>query len=410
LFYSNREDVMNINELFDLSPAKMATLPAYIDLLMGVDGHGHLRNDSKSGDGRMEMVLDAYNDAVYQYVVAIGNGNPPVCDIPSALAYRRQINRHQRRAPNLNVLIASLVNDNTDPEMVRRAWDQPRGQEVIHALKVFFYGVSNDAGNSVSNIYNIESLIKSTTVGLIHKKEPIPITFHAERRKDRSGNVLPIKDREFYCVETDICDAVHMNPDGKYLLRHVSDGRTFEWVRLMRRKFDIHVEISPQYCITIDDDIFQSDDGKAMLQCNCICWPRFKDAWSRQQNINMALSGENWVHFGSDFAKHLADMNQLTGVKINSRGEAVGGLDFLPAAAKSVMIDLFLSNKKAHLIDNFMTLNAADFYSVEVSLERFRYYRRDWIIPEYTYGRRGNQRIKSACFLGGHTMHWELGL
>jgi dihydroorotase len=297
---------MDLDYLWDITPARLAALPRETELSGSIDTHVHLRNNARSGDGRMEMAV-AECAAEHEAVVAIGNTNPEVTSAADSLLYLKQARACIPKGNGLQILMAPLVGDHTDPEMVRQAWDRPDGQEDFHALKIFFDKVSN-AKTCVTDINRIAPLIQSVTRGLRHKKRPIPITFHAEVFADKFGEQLPIAEREWYCVQHVISAAIAMNPDATYVLRHISDGRTIEWAQEQRRRgVNVHLEICPQYSIMTEEDLFIADDGRAALQCNCICWPRFKNEWSRVAVENIALSGLSWVHEGTDYALHLDD-------------------------------------------------------------------------------------------------------
>jgi dihydroorotase len=298
-----------------------------------------------------------------------------------------------------------LISDTTDPEMIRRGWDKPDGQEDFHGVKVFWEGVSNDYGNSISDIEKIRDILLLSTEKSRFKDRPMPVTYHAECAKDAGGNYIPIKDREFYCVSTQIAKAIEINPEAAHVIRHVSDYRTIETAVDWRAKgVNIHLESSPQYAVLIDDSLFIGSDGLAALQCNCVFWPRPKDEVSRKCNADLMLSGYDWVHYALDYALHLDDPTQASGVKINSRGIAVGGLNFAPEAAVSVVIDYCISRGRPEVLNGLLCTNAARLYGIRLAGPKHRWMRSDWKVPEYTYGGNG---AKSACFLAGHTMRWK---
>ncbi|OGC80394.1 hypothetical protein A2943_00995 [Candidatus Adlerbacteria bacterium RIFCSPLOWO2_01_FULL_51_16] len=398
---------MDLDKLFDLSAAKMATMPVSLLLPETVDTHVHCRLKKT---GQMAMVVTACAGE-HGTIVDIPNV-PSITTIKAMQERRMEILSCVPTGQHLQVLMTPLINDKTDPDMIRSAWDRPDGVEELHGVKIFWQGVSNDYGNSVSSAVAIKPLIQSTTKQFVYKSRPLPVTLHAECSKDYSGNEIPIKDREFWCVVNEVEKIVKMNPEGTYVIRHISDYRTLEKIAdWQAHRINIHGEVSPQYVILIDDDLFKSDEDHAMLQCNCIFWPRPKDKRSQLAIRKAALSGVPWLHIGTDYAMHLDDMTQEKGVKINSRGEAVGGLNFLPSVAKSLLIDFFMSRNREDLLAPMLSENAAKLYGIrdiQISDRRIKYIRKDWKVPEYSFGETPEGKpVRSVCFLRGHTMHWQ---
>src|SRR5581483_4698819 len=94
-----------------------------------------------------------------------------------------------RRHELFQVLLTPLVNDNSDPEAFREA-------RVVAGCKIFWQGVSNDYGNSISCAEAIVPFIKaSARTSHYSERQKQVVTMHAECLKDYKGRILPIKDR-----------------------------------------------------------------------------------------------------------------------------------------------------------------------------------------------------------------------
>ena len=110
---------------------------------------------------------------------------------------------------------------------------------------------------------------------------------------------------------------------------------------------------------------------------------------------------------------HLEDFSQPSGVKINNKGVAVGGLNFLPRVAKSVLIDFYISHGRKDLLAPMLSGNAAKLYGIMLSDKQYKYMREDWVVPDYSMGKKEGvipgqwHPVRSSCFLRGHTMHWR---
>lgn len=394
-----------LDELFDISAQARAAMPTKLILPGTVDTHVHFRTPN---DGRMQMVVAA---CAGEHEATIDVPNVPDVQTLEQYRARRRIIESYQRGARFQVGMTPLINDKTDPDVIRAAWESGD----IKGVKIFWQGVSNDYGNSISSAAAIVPLIKALAKPYHNRLTRPVVTLHAECLKDYRGDVIPIKDREFWCVQNEVKAIIEADPEGTYVIRHVSDYRTLEWVELMRHKngYNIHVELSPQYFILIDDSLFESDSGHAELQCDCIFWPRPKDALSRSKIQEAALWGVSWIHIATDFAIHLDNPLLEGGVKINKWGKAVGGLNLLPKVAKSLMIDFFMSKGRSDLLAPMLSGNAAALYGFELSGKEHAYAREDWVVGDYTHGtvvdeKLGNRPVKAINFLRGHTMHWKL--
>jgi len=391
---------MDLDSLFNISAQMRGKEREFLELDGIVDPHVHGRGKA---DGRMQMAM---RECAGTYAAIVDVANIP--GRPTQESSRTRLGEMRSCLPAgsaMQLMTVPLVNDTTDPEMIRRGWDKPDGSEDFHGVKVFWEGVSNDFGNSITHIDKITELLKMSTARMRFKTRPMPVTYHAECAKYPDGKKIPIKDREFYCVTTQIAKAVEVNPEAAHVIRHASDYRTVEWAVDQRaRGVNIHIELSPQYAILIDDDIFTGNDGLAVLQCNCVFWPRPKDEQSRSYMAELMLKGYDWVHYGLDYAMHLDDPTKPGGVKINNQGLAVGGLNFMPSAAVSIVIDYCVSHGKKDILNGLLCTNAAKLYGIKLQGPKHRFIRADWKVPAYTHN---GADAKSACFLADHTMRWK---
>lgn len=397
---------MDLDSLFDISPAKRVQMRQQHSVLLppSLDTHIHCRTIAT---GQMGMVV---GECAKVHAGIIDIANVPGITTPNDVRRRlAQILSWVPKGKEMQVRITPLINDHTPAHHWQEVWDKPDGEEEIAGVKIFWQGVSNDYGNSISSASAIQDFLRSTTTKLKHKSRPLVVTMHAECLKDYSGNVIPIKDREYWCMYNEVQKVVRYNPEGTYVIRHVSDYRTLEIIAELRNKgIDIHAEVSPQYFILIDDSLFTGEDGHAALQCNCIFWPRPKDAKSRKAIQSAALKGYAWMHIGQDYALHPEDPAQPVGVKINSSGIAAGGLNFLPMAAKSAMIDFFVANGRLEVLGDLMSRNPARLYGIQLPTKEEEYVHREWMVPEYIFGTNDKgQQVKSWCFLGNKFMHWQ---
>ena len=372
-------------------------MPDSVILHESIDTHTHPRDMKKHGDGRMETLMPLLA-AEHETIVAIGNCQSPVLDLPSARAWKRDILSCIPPEQPLCVLIAALVTDRTPPGLVQSLSALP--DPPINLLKIFFEKVSNDGGNSVSDLKLIDDTIAATYQG---RKHPIHIMIHAERKYDQNGNRIEMRDREWYCIKHDIEPMLERHPHVEITIAHVSDGRTVAWIREMRRRgFMVWGEIATHYLVRCHEDLYEGRRGGTAFQANDLCWPLYKNEASMTALQVAALDCEDIFHFGSDFACHKDDPTQASGVKIDNDGEACGGVTILPAHGKSLLIDFFAENGKLETLNAYISGNARAKLRLPPAPNKVRYIRSEWQVPQILQG----DGFSSKPFMRGKAANW----
>lgn len=389
---------MDLDTLFDLSIEKREAMPKSAWVPLGIDTHIHGREDK---DGRMPMVVRACAGE-FECIIDIPNV-PNAATGEQCAARGKMMQTFVPQGQTLRILHTPLINDNTDPDMLTEAWK--RGH--IAGCKIFWTGVSNSYGQFITSTAAVAHILRGIP-------DDFPVTLHAECSKDYAGNPIERKDWECWCISREVEAMLRIRPRGVFIIRHVSDYRTLEWIEhKWTQGYRVYAELSPQYLIQIDDDLFVNDDGHSELQCDCVYWPRPKDARSRKALQAILLRCPPWLIYGSDFALHLHDQTAEGGVKINKWGKAVGGLNFLPKVAKSCLIDFCLGHGKPWVLERLLVTNPKRAYGIELTGALREYVRQDWVVEDFTEGSyfpAGDIHIRhvhALNFLRRKTMHWQ---
>jgi len=376
-----------------------------------VDLHFHFRNPAEAGDGRTEMLMEAVAHE-HEAVVAIGNSAPPVTNQEEADAYHGMLCRHRPAESDLIILVAPLMTDRTTAEMVRKTrTSRPR---TVGFWKAFFEGVSNDGGMSISDPALVHDAIRASYDDSADA-EPVSVHFHAERKyvRGHTGETehrIPMLEREWYCVDLDVREILEQHPDGIFVLKHITDWRTVEFVREYHRKgYRIYGEIAAQYLAQCFDDLWEGPGNKGTaFRANDVRWPLPKDRKSQLAIIDAALSGEECFLFGSDCAWHLDDPTKESGVKVTCDYVVCGGLAILPAVSLSIIIDCFVRAEKTEEdLNEFLSRRARRLLNLPPSQRRTRYERKNWEIPSLKEGVRGSKKIRVRLFMGGEKCAWR---
>jgi dihydroorotase len=375
-----------------------------IELEGSVDPHFHFREDADAKDGRLEMLLEEIVDE-HEIAVGIGNTSKPIKTLADARVCQSRIRSHLRSGSSLDVRIAPLITDNTTPEMIREMRADP--DRTVAFAKVFFAGVSNDGGASVSHIDNIDAVMRATYDESVDAP-PLPVDFHAERKFGEDGLRLPMSEREWYCVNTDLRTLFYRHQNGNFAIKHVSDLRTLDFIHEQRTLGrNIWGEICPTYLLDALEDLFEGLDNKGtVFRASKVRWPFPKSDPSKYALGQALLSGAPYFFYGSDCACHIEDPTQESGVKITCDGFVCGGVTILPAVDKSIVIDFFVENGKPELINEYMSRRARARLRLPASTRTNRYVRNDWVVPTFLEGVRGDKAIRARRYMYGETCHW----
>jgi dihydroorotase len=250
--------------------------PNYPEIVVIEDGiineHGHPRNPKIDGDGRSELIIRYYQE-VYGDVFGIGNTLIAITTI--ALAYEMK-KKWQALSPWTRMHVVGLLTENSVPEEIVSGYDRPDGEEAWVAMKMFLRAVSNAHGADVDNIENIMECLRAMTyTKWRHKKKPMRLKIHCERKYTLLGRLIPVMDRERIAFMRDVEYLFTRVPDAEIQICHVSDGDTIEAIRELRRKgFKIYGEISPHYTEYVVDDLFEDEHGaQDSMDIGSVCLP-----------------------------------------------------------------------------------------------------------------------------------------
>lgn len=270
-------------------------VPDHVLIEPSVDTHAHLRNSLADGDGRMEMNVPRAVDH-HDIIFHIGNGSPAILDQSSAdreLANARACIEPGKR---LSIYAVPLLRDDTTPKtIIETRLARPR---TVRSWKAFLSGVSNDGGNSVSDFTKLGPLLRAFYEPVADTDEVV-LDIHAERKFDRNGRRLPMTEREWYAIETDIEELLQQHPRLSVVIKHVSDHRTLEQIERWRDQgYRVYAEICPHYLYRCHEDLYEGPGGGTAFNLHDLCWPLYKSEESQRALRKAVLSGADWIMMG----------------------------------------------------------------------------------------------------------------
>lgn len=191
----------------------------------------------------------------------------------------------------------------------------------------------------------------------------IPLSIHGE---DPDAPALERED-EFIPSIDEICNKF---PKLKVIFEHISSRHTVE--KLVGKYSNLGFTVTLHHLLITQEDIF----GGALNPHN-FCRPMAKTAKDRDALVELVLSGENSIFFGSDSAPHLKANKECAG--------AAAGLYSAPVLLPA-LVQFFADNGKLDLLEPFTSEYGAQFYGLELNNETITLEEKSWIVDEIVDG------------------------
>lgn len=373
-----------------------------------INSHFHPRGTDEDQDGRAEMLIPLEAEA-YAISFCMGNTVPPLTTSALAMAKRLQWERIIPEKKPLQLKIGGLMTEHTDPDDIVAGYDQPKGKVALDYMKMFVRAASNAHGADVDDMCKIIPVLKAmTNTRFTHRKHPMTLAIHMERKYDLFGRRISILERERASVERDLSYLFIEVPEAKIVVCHVSLAYTVEIIRYLRaRGCNIWGELGPHYSDLTCDDLFEAPDGGTKFDTKDFCLPIFKTELDRQAVHAAMISGEDcWIH-GRDNACWPDEPIGKIGGKTDKEGYTLGGQTDYPAANVSYVIEKFAEAGRMRHLRGYLSGNTRDAYGLSepVSTQRFR--KEDWIVPKVLERETPHGRLRARVAAGGQARKYR---
>ncbi|MDX9744527.1 MAG: dihydroorotase, partial [Arcobacteraceae bacterium] len=176
-------------------------------------------------------------------------------------------------------------------------------------------------------------------------------------------------------------------PKLKIIMEHIT---TKEAVELVQKYDNLYSTITLQHLIITLDDV-----AGGMLKPHLFCKPIAKRPEDKEALLNIALSGNSKIMFGSDSAPHPKHKKEACG--------CAAGVFTAPIALQ-VLVELFEKNGKLENLEKFVSQNAIDIYGLTPSSKSVTLIKKDFIVPNQ-YEAFGEVVVP---MYSGETIGWSL--
>jgi dihydroorotase len=292
-----------------------------ITLNSPLDMHLHLR------DNEMLKTVAPLSAKSFSAAIIMPNLVPPITDLSMLRAYKKRI-IEAINDENFTPLMTLFFKDSYDLEFLKEAKDD------IAGIKLYPAGITT---NSEAGVSGIDSESLKMTLNAMSKLK-IPLLIHGE-----SNGFVMDRESEFVPVYEELAKNF---PDLVIIMEHIT---TKESVEALKRHKNLYATITLHHLLITLDDV-----AGGMLEPHLFCKPIAKRPQDRDALLEIALSGNEKVMFGSDSAPHPQSAKESCG--------CAAGVFTAPIALQA-LVELFEKHDKLDNLQAFISDNAQKIYN-----------------------------------------------
>ena len=311
-----------------------------VQLTSPLDMHLHVR----SGD--MLKTVAPLSSKSFAGGLIMPNTTPPITTKESLLKYKEEI-LQATNSDNFTPYMTLFFKDDYTYEFLESVKDD------ILAIKLYPAGITTNSEGGVSSL-GIDNL--RPTLEAMSKLE-IPLCIHGE-----SNGFVMDREAEFIPIYKQLATAF---PKLKIIMEHITTKASADAVL----EFDnLYATITLHHLYITLDDV-----AGGMLQPHLFCKPIAKRPEDREALLNLALSGNKKVMFGSDSAPHPRSAKEAPG--------CAAGVFTAPVALQ-LLTQLFANHDKLENLQAFVGDNAQKIYNISPIKKDIILERKEFEIPE----------------------------
>jgi dihydroorotase len=325
------------------------------------DMHLHLR------DNDMLNLVAPLSSKTFAGAIIMPNLVPPVDTKEAVISYKQRI-------------LDSVLDDNFNPMMT--LFFKPYTKEFLNsikdeitAIKLYPAGITT---NSEGGVESIDTVALAPTLNAMAELN-IPLCVHGE-----SNGFVMDREKEFMSVYEALASAF---PKLTIIMEHIT---TKDAVDMLEKYDNLHATITLHHLLITLDDV-----AGGMLQPHLFCKPIAKRYEDRDALLQVALSGNSKVMFGSDSAPHPQHAKENCG--------CAAGVFTAPIALQ-VLTELFEKNDKLENLQKFLSDNACAIYNMKPSSKSVTLEKKKFVVPNIYE----NSSQKVVPMYAGETLSWSI--
>ncbi|PAF45286.1 dihydroorotase [Helicobacter sp. 11S02629-2] len=333
-----------------------------ITLKNPLDMHLHLR------EGELLKAVLPYTTKPFSLALVMPNLKKPLIHTSLVESYEKEI-LSLSKEENFTPLMSLYISSELSKEDLDSA--QKKG---IKILKLYPKGATTNSSLGVGDVLDsklLELLGYAETKGFI-------LSIHGE-----SSGFSMDREYEFASVFKELAKSF---PNLKIIIEHMSDKRS---IKLLEEYKNIYATLTPHHIsMTLDDVI------GGMLNPHHFCKPVLKTKADKDALLELALSANAKVSFGSDSAPHT----------IESKLKGAAGIFNAPIILP-FLTSLFAKHNKLENLQSFISDNAVRIYNLSFAKDKFvTLEKKDYQVPDFITSSLGDIKV----LFGGDTLEYRI--
>lgn len=327
-----------------------------ITLNSPLDMHLHLRQDEM-----LERIAKCSSD-FFSGGIIMPNTVPPVTTKERVVAYKEQI---LKNTSDFTPYMTLFFKNSYDKAFLQSV------KEEITAIKLYPAGITTNSDDGVSG-FDIDSLAPTLEA---MSELGIPLCIHGET----DGFVME-REAEFMSIYEKLAQNF---PQLKIIMEHIT---TKEAVQTVQKYDNLYATITLHHLYITLDDV-----AGGMLKPHLFCKPIAKKPVDKEALLELALSADKKVMFGSDSAPHPKDKKESCG--------CAAGVFTAPIALQA-LAQLFEKNNCLENLQAFVSDNAQKIYGVKPLQKTITLEKKPFTVPANYNG--------VVPMFAGETLEWSV--
>ena len=332
------------------------------------DWHVHFR------DGEMLALVVPDTARRFGRAVAMPNLMPPIATTHKALAYRDRIQAAAPKSSGFEALMTLYLTDDTSADEILRA--KACGQ--VHGVKLYPAGATTNSADGVTDLRRTYAALEAM------RETGLPLLVHGEV----VDACVDVFDRERVFIERVLGPLLEQFPGLRVVFEHVTTAQAVEFV--LQGPETLAATITAHHLLLSRNALFNGG-----LRPHYYCLPVLKREQHRQALVSAAISGSRKFFLGTDSAPH-------------ARSDKESGCGCAGVYTAHAAIELYAGVFEAagHLerLEDFASLNGAQFYGLPVNTTRITLEKQSWQVPAVL--RYADQEL--VPYAAGEYLEWKL--
>jgi len=336
------------------------------------DWHAHFRS------GAMLRLVAPHHTRVFGRAIAMPNLTPPVTDVVTAKEYQKEFDAVLSKS-TFTPLLTCYLTDTTNADDLARGFEE----KIFTAAKLYPAHATTNSAHGVTDIKNIHGVLdRMQNIGM-------PLLIHGEVT-DPSVDIF---DREKIFIEKILAPMRRDFPELKIVMEHITTADAVDFIDAQNGAPQIYMgaTITAHHLLLNRNDMLVGG-----IRPHYYCLPIIKRSRHQTALRAAAISGRPWFFLGTDSAPHTRDNKETA---CGCAGVYTGH------AALELYAEVFDSEGALDQLENFASINGANFYGLPVNSDAITLIKQPQIIPAEFIADDGTKLIP---FRAGETVAWSI--